>query len=77
MLFQVTFDRLAGNVRGQGSYGSGTKVTLVKVNVKGHLGLAQSKGHDISRWAHINVKLLHLSSVMVHFIELFILKYIY
>ncbi len=28
--FQVSFDPLAGNVRGQGSYGSGSKVTWVR-----------------------------------------------
>ncbi len=36
-------------------YGSGSKVTWVKV--KGQVGLTRPKGHDIGRWAHANVKL--------------------
>ena len=41
------------------------KVTWVKVKghtrkAKGHMVQGQHKGHDIGRWAHINVKLLHL-----------------
>ncbi len=35
--------------------GQGSKVTRVKV--KGHEGQGQPIGHDIGRWAHINVKL--------------------
>ncbi len=41
----------------QWSCESRLKVTWVKVN--GHMGQSQPKAHDICRWAHINVKLLH------------------
>ena len=34
MLFQVSFDYLAGNVRGQRSYESGSKVTWVNPSLK-------------------------------------------
>ena len=56
-LFQVLFNHLAGNARGQWPNGSGSKVRWVKG--KAHMGYAQPKGHDIGRWAHINIKLLH------------------
>ncbi len=36
-------------------HGSGPNFTWVKV--EGHVGEAQPKGHDICRWAHVNVKL--------------------
>ncbi len=42
MQFQVSFDRLTGDV---------------EVKVKGHVGQGTDNSHDISRWAHINVKL--------------------
>ena len=44
---------LRSRVMGQGqrSLGSRSKVKWVKPN---------QKGHDIGRWAHVNVKLLHL-----------------
>ncbi len=51
-VFQVSFDRLTCNVQGQES----------SVKVRGQVGYAQPKGHDICRWAHINVRLLHFKS---------------
>ncbi len=54
MCFHVLFDHLTGNVQG---HGSGSKVTWVKI--EGQVGLTRPKGHDIGRWAHVNVKLLH------------------
>ena len=28
--------------------------------VKGHMGQGQPKNYNIGRWAHVNVKMLHL-----------------
>ncbi len=44
--------------RGPEWHGSRSKVTGVKI--KCHVGQGEFKGIDIGRWAHINVKLLHL-----------------
>ena len=49
--------------QGQRSHGSGSKVSWVKV--KGHTGQDQHKSHNIGRWAHVNVKLLHWVKVFL------------
>ena len=49
--------------QGQRSHGSRLKVTWVKV--KSHVG----QGYDISRWAHINVKMLHFLALCEYFMS--------
>ena len=40
---------------------SGSWVRVIGHVGQGQVGLTQLKGHDIDRWAHVNVKLLHYS----------------
>ena len=52
--------RVKGHM-GQGNAGQIQRFAHHWVKVKGHIGYAQPKGHDIGRWAHVNVKLHFLT----------------
>ena len=55
--FEISFcsQLNGGNVRGQESHVSRSMITWVKA--KAYVGQGQPIGHDIGRWAHVNVKL--------------------